>query len=103
MLPALHKTAADGLPTLADKGSIGAGIGIHAPVRRPEGRSETALGRGTRATNALIRYVRARGEPTAAERRERWRTLKHVTLSPGRIGDTARAALVLNVSGNDLH
>jgi predicted RNA-binding Zn ribbon-like protein len=27
--------AADGLPTLADKGYIGAGIGIHIPVRCP--------------------------------------------------------------------
>ena len=34
---ALYKAAADGLPTLADKGYIGAGIGIHVPVRRPKG------------------------------------------------------------------
>jgi hypothetical protein len=40
--------------------------------------------------------VRARGERTAAELKERWRTLKHVSLNPGRIGDIARAALVLN-------
>ncbi|MDF4254329.1 hypothetical protein [Streptomyces sp. WMMB303] len=33
---------------------------------------------------------------TAAELKERWRTLKHVTLSPSRIGDIARTALVLN-------
>ncbi len=42
-LPALYKAAADGLPTLADKGYIGAGIGIHVPVRRPKGQSEQAL------------------------------------------------------------
>ncbi|MFE7216302.1 transposase family protein [Streptomyces sp. NPDC057611] len=40
VLPALYKAAADGLPTLADKGYIGAGIGILIPVRRPKGRSE---------------------------------------------------------------
>jgi hypothetical protein len=48
VLPALYKAAADGLPTLTDKGYIGTGIGIHVPVRRPKGRSETALDRGTR-------------------------------------------------------
>jgi hypothetical protein len=36
VLPALYKAAAEGLPTLADKGYIGAGIGIHVPVRRPK-------------------------------------------------------------------
>jgi hypothetical protein len=39
-LPALYKAAAEGLPTLADKGYIGAGIGIHVPVRRPKGQSD---------------------------------------------------------------
>ncbi|MER5409030.1 transposase family protein [Streptomyces sp. NPDC002769] len=32
-LPALYQAAARGLPTLTDKGYIGAGIGIHVPVR----------------------------------------------------------------------
>lgn len=40
-------------------------------------------------------FASARGERTAAELKERWRTLKDVTLSPSRIGDKARAALVL--------
>jgi len=47
-------------------------------------------------TNALIRYVRALGERTAAELKQRWRTLQRITLSPSQIGDIARAALVLN-------
>jgi hypothetical protein len=88
-LPALCKAAADGLPTLA-------GIGIRVPVRCPKGQSEQALHPDTRTTNALIRGIRALGERTAAELKERWRTLKHVTLSPSRIGDVARAALVFN-------
>ena len=96
VLPALYKAAADGLPTLADKGYIGAGIGILVPVRRPKGRSEQALHVDVRMRNALIRHVRALGERTAAELKERWRALKHVTLSPSRIGDIARGALVLN-------
>jgi hypothetical protein len=34
-LPALYPAAAAGLPTLADPGYDGAGIGIHIPVRQP--------------------------------------------------------------------
>lgn len=95
-LPALYKAAADGLPTLADKGYQGAGIGVHTPIKRPTGQGERALHVDTRMYNALLRHVRALGERTAAELKERWRTLKYVTLSPSRIGDIARAALVLN-------
>ncbi|MFB7329637.1 transposase family protein [Streptomyces sp. NPDC056190] len=96
VLPALYRAAAEGLPTLADKGYIGAGIGIHVPVRRPKGQTEQALHADTRTTNTLIRDLRALGERTAAELKERWRALKRVTLSPSRIGDIARDALVLN-------
>jgi hypothetical protein len=95
-LPALYQAAARGLPTLTDKGYISAGIGIHVPVRRPKGQSEQALHTDTRTTNTLIRDLRALGERAAAELKERWRALKRVTLSPSRIGDIARAALVLN-------
>jgi DDE superfamily endonuclease len=95
-LPALYKAAAEGLPTLADKGYTGAGIGIRIPVRRPRGKPEPALHADTRMFNTLLRHVRALGERTAAELKQRWRTLQHITLSPSRIGDIARAALVLN-------
>jgi hypothetical protein len=64
-LPALYRAAAD-LPTLADPGYEGAGIGILIPVKQP-----TALLTG------------------------RWRTLRHITAGPSKIGDIARAALVL--------
>ncbi|WP_327240828.1 MULTISPECIES: hypothetical protein [unclassified Streptomyces] len=50
----------------------------------------------TRTTNCLVRDPRALGDRTAAELKERWRTLKRVILSPTRIGDIARAALALN-------
>ncbi|MEV6057398.1 transposase family protein [Streptomyces sp. NPDC052107] len=96
VLPALYKAAADGPPTLADKGYIGAGIGIRVPVRRPKGKSEQALDADTRTTNCLVRDLRALGERTAAELKERWRALQRVTLSPSRIGDIARAAVALN-------
>ncbi|WP_438490250.1 hypothetical protein [Streptomyces sp. S186] len=61
-LPALYKAAAESLPTLADKGYIGAGIGIRVPVRRPKGQSEQALHVDTRTANGLIRCVRSLGE-----------------------------------------
>lgn len=60
--PALHKTAADRLPALVDKGHIGAGIGILVPVRRPKDHSEQNLHADTRTTNNLIRGARALGE-----------------------------------------
>ncbi|MFE5027711.1 transposase family protein [Streptomyces sp. NPDC056656] len=102
VLPALYKAAAAGLPTLADKGYNGAGIGIRVPVRRPKGKSKQALDTDTHTTNCLVRDLPL-GERTAAELKERWRTLKRVTLSPRRIGDIARAALPSTATGSDLH
>ncbi|MHC5905581.1 hypothetical protein ACVNF4_17015 [Streptomyces sp. S6] len=61
-----------------------------------KGRSEQVLHIDTRTTNSLIRGVRALGERTAAELKERRRALKHVTIGPSRIGDITRAALVLD-------
>ncbi|MEV0925982.1 transposase family protein [Streptomyces spongiicola] len=60
-LPALHKAATDGLPTLADKGYNGAGIGTLIPARRPKGTSERVLHVDTRMFNTLLRHVRAPG------------------------------------------
>ncbi|MGP3955705.1 transposase family protein [Nonomuraea sp. 3N208] len=48
-----------------------------------------------RTYNRLLRALRCLGERGFALLKGRWRTLQHVTLSPGRIGDIARAALVL--------
>ena len=49
----------------------------------------------TRARNALLRSVRCLGERGFALLTQRWKTLQHVTASPGRIGLIARAAFVL--------
>jgi len=95
-LPALYKAAASGLPTLADSGYQGAGIGIHHPFKKPRGGSHLQLHPDTRTYNALLRGVRALGERAAAELKERWRTLKRITLSPNRIGAITKAALVHN-------
>jgi hypothetical protein len=92
-LPALYRAAATGLPTLADPGYDGAGIGVHIPVRQPaDGRD---LDINTRTRNALQRSLRCLGERGFALLSQRWRTLQHITASPSKIGDIARAALVL--------
>jgi hypothetical protein len=97
-LPALYKAAAHGLPTLADSGYEGAGIGVHTPVKKRPGSSHDALDVDNRTYNQLLRGVRGLGERAAAELKERWRALKHITLSPNRIGRVVQAALVLNLT-----
>jgi len=95
-LPALYHAAASGLPVLADPGYDGAGIGICIPVKQPAGGRDLDI--NTRTRNALLRSLRSLrclGERGFALLTGRWRTLQHVTASPSRIGDIARAALVL--------
>jgi hypothetical protein len=92
-LPGLYWAAAADLPTLADPGYDGAGIGIHIPVRQPAGGRELDI--NTRTRNALLRSLRCLGERGFALLTQRWRTLQHITASPGKIGDITRAALVL--------
>ena len=92
-LPALYHAAATGLPTLADPGYDGAGIGIHMPVKQPADGRDPDI--DTRTRNALQRSLRCLGERGFALLNQRWRTLQHITASPGKIGDIARAALVL--------
>ena len=92
-LPALYHAAAAGLPALADLGYDGAGIGVHIPVKQPAGGRELDI--GTRTRNAIQRSLRCQGERGFALLTGRWRTLQHITASPGKIGDIARAALVL--------
>jgi len=92
-LPALYHAAATGLPTLADPGYDGAGIGIHIPVKQPtDGRD---LDIDTRTRNAIQRSLRCLGERGFALLNQRWRTLQHITASPSKISDITRAALVL--------
>jgi len=81
------------LPTLADSGYEGAGIGVHTPVKQPPGGQVLDL--DTRTYNALLRSVRCLGERGFALLTGRWRSLRHITASPRRIGDIVKAALVL--------
>lgn len=93
VLAALYKAAADGLPTIADSGYDGAGIGILTPVKHPtDGRP---LDASTRTYNALLRALRCLGERGFALLTTRWRTLQRITASPSRIGDIVKAALIL--------
>ncbi|HEX2987918.1 MAG TPA: transposase family protein [Chloroflexota bacterium] len=96
-LPTLYWAASQlHLPTLADAGYHGAGAGVHTPVIKPAGRPYHALHVDNRTYNQLLRGLRALSERAAAELTQRWRTLHYITLSPSRIGDIARAAVVLN-------
>lgn len=92
-LGALYAAAARGLPTLADPGYQGAGIGVHTPFKKPaDGRR---LGIDNRTYNRLLRSLRGIGERGFALLTTRWRVLQHVTACPQKIGDIANAALVL--------
>ena len=82
-----------GLPALADPGYDGAGIGIRIPVKQPAGGRDLDI--NTRTRNAVLRSLRCLGERGFALLTGRWRTLQHITAGPGKIGDIARAALVL--------
>jgi hypothetical protein len=81
------------MPLLADSGYEGAGIGVHTPVKQPADGRELDI--DTRTMNTLLRSLRCLGERGFALLEQRWRTLQHVFLSPSRVGDIAKAALVL--------
>ncbi|MCE7001658.1 IS5/IS1182 family transposase [Kibdelosporangium philippinense] len=81
------------LPTLADGGYDGAGIGVHTPVKQPA--DGQVLDVDTRTRNALLRGLRCLGERGFALLTERWRSLRHLTANPSKIGDIIKAALVL--------
>jgi hypothetical protein len=81
------------LPTLADGGYAGAGIGVHTPVPNPTHGAH--LDPDTRTRNLLLRSLRCQGERGFALLVGRWRTLQHITASPNKIGDIVKAALVL--------
>lgn len=81
------------MPVLADGGYEGAGHGVLTPVKKPKDGYE--LDPDTRTYNKLLRSLRCLGERGFALLVTRWKTLQHVTISPRRITDLARAALVL--------
>jgi len=62
-LPALYAAAAGGLPTLADPGYDGAGIGIHMPVKQLPGDRDLDINTRTRNANAGSPCSPAAGAP----------------------------------------
>jgi DDE superfamily endonuclease len=85
----------DAMPRLADGGYDPAGHGIHAPARKLKNMTGPDI--STRTRNALIRSLRCLGERGFALLKQRCQALRHVTASPGKIGQIARAALVLTL------
>ncbi|MGH3391367.1 MAG: transposase family protein [Actinomadura sp.] len=92
-LPALYAAAARGLPTLADLGYDGAGHGVHIPIKQPTDNNRLHV--DNRTYNTLLRSLRCLGERGFAVLTGRWRTLRHITASPSKIGSIVKAALVL--------
>jgi hypothetical protein len=93
VLGALYAAAARGLPTLADSGYEGAGQGVHTPVKKPADGHHLHV--DNRAYNMLLRSIRCLGERGFALLTQRWRVLQGVTTPPTKIGDIAKASLVL--------
>ena len=81
------------IPVLADGGYIGAGCGVLTPV--PQRTDGIPLHADQRTFNRLLRGLRCLGERGFALLVGRWKILRHVKISPSRINDLARAALVL--------
>ncbi|USQ79730.1 transposase [Ornithinimicrobium faecis] len=88
-LGALYPAAAAGMPTLADKGYTGAGIGIHVPTKGAN------LDPDNQTRNQLLSVLRAPAERANALLKSTWKALRRVTVCPRRIGDIIAAALVL--------
>jgi hypothetical protein len=92
VLPAAYPYART-MPILADPGYQGAGHGVHTPFKQSA--DGNVLSVDNRTYNHLLRALRCLGERGFALLTERWTALQHITISPSRIGDLARAALVL--------
>lgn len=87
--PALYPAAVKGLPTLTDKGYIGAGVGIKTPVKGK------GLASDTRTRNKIIAALRVPAERGNALLKQTWKALGHVSLDPYHLTEIVRAALVL--------
>jgi DDE superfamily endonuclease len=83
------------MPCLADGGYAPAGHGVHTPLKRARGGPDLDI--SAQARNLLLRSLRCLGERGFALLKQRWHALQHVTASPGKIGQIARAALVLTL------
>ena len=78
---------------LADGGYVGAGHGVHVPIKQPGGTQVLDL--DNRAYNTLLCGLRAPGERGFALLKMRWRVLQRITACPYKITDIGKAALIL--------
>lgn len=67
ILGALYNAAAAGMPTIADKGHTGAGIGVHVPTKGPD------LDAGTRCRDRLLSAMHAPAERANALLKTTWK------------------------------
>ena len=81
------------LPTLADGGYDGAGMGVHTPIKQPAGGQ--MLDADNRTYNALLQGLRCLGKRGFAVLTGRWRALRHLTAGPRKIGTIVKAAVTL--------
>ncbi len=66
---------------------------MHTPTRQPADGKTLAV--DNRTYNLILRSMRCRGKRGFALLTGRWKTLRHTTASPTKIGMLVRAALVL--------
>jgi len=94
VLPALYPAAADRMPTLADNGYVGAGIGVKTPIKG------TKPDTGARSYNQVQASLRAPAERANALLKG-FKALKRVTLNPPTITNiTTTAPVILNLNNN---
>lgn len=94
MFPGLNHAAASWLPILVDPGYLGADIGYHHAVNKPN------LDKHTKSMNRILTILRCICERGNALLKTRWRHLRRVTCCPKRITHIARAALALTHLAN---
>lgn len=92
LLTALDAAAADGLVLIADTGYEGAPSSFRLPHKKPTGGELTPT---QQQFNKVIGAIRALAEKANADLKTRFKTLRHVSLSPQRIGDITAAALAI--------
>ncbi len=80
------------MPTLTDLGHLNLSPAIRHPYKKPKGGELTE---DQNAYNSVIRAVHGVGERANALLKETFAALQNVSLDPARIGDIAKAALVL--------
>lgn len=92
LLTTLDAAAADGLVPIADTGYEGAPSSFRLPHKKPTGGELTPA---QRQFNKVIGAIRALAEKANADLKTRFKALRHVSLSPQRIGDITAAALAI--------